>query len=411
MMLDLEEARLQLRILEAIRHETAVTRPDIARLTGLGRTIVTQRVDRFIDLGLVKEGETAPVPRGRSPRSLRFNRYYAEVLVADVGVKGIFVGMACLGGVILERSFIPNDVSKGPRATLAVIRSEFDRILANRASVGVNPWGIAVGLPAPVEFDTGRPVSPLQMPGWNEADLRTPLQDEYRVPVWVDNDVNLMALGELRAGAAQGARDAVLMDVGQSIGSALISDGHLHRGAQGAAGDIGHERITDDPSAICWCGKVGCLDAVSSGYGLEQLAGQPAAAQSSPFLAGVAEDHEPTLADIVRGAEMSDAYCLALAGESARGLGESLAHIVNFFNPGTVLLGGSVTEFGDVYLAAVRNIVYARSVPLATRELVITRSELGERAAMIGGAHLVIEELLEPHYYARWGGEGVPPLL
>lgn len=410
-MLDLEEARLQLRVLDAIRSETAVTRPDIARLTGLGRTIVTQRVDRFIDLGLVKEGETVPVPRGRSPRTLRFNRYYADVLVADVGVNGIFIGMACFGAVILERSYIPHDITSGLEATLAVIRAEFDRILANRATVGVNLWAIAVGLPAPVEFATGRPIAPPQMPGWNEADLREPLQDAYRVPVWVDNDVNLMAIGELRAGAARRARDAVVVDVGQSIGAALISNGQIHRGAQGAAGDIGHVRVTSDSSKICRCGKAGCLDAIASGYALQLAARRQEAIGASPFLTGIARDQEPTLSDILRGANLSDPLCQGLVTESAEAVGETMARIVNFFNPSMVVIGGAFMESGDGYLASVRNIVYARSLPLATRDLVITRMELGERAAMIGAANLVIDQLLAPDYYAIWGGEGPPPLV
>lgn len=409
-MLDEEEARLQLRILDALRHEVAVTRPDIARYTGLGRTVVTQRIDRFIGLDLVNEGDKVPAARGRSPRTLRFNRYRAEVLIADVRVDGIFIGLACLGGVILDRLFLPSMVAEGPQAALAVVCAGFDRIIANRAPTSVNVWGIAVSLPAPVEFATGRPISPPQMPGWSEADLRQPLQDRYRVPVWVDNDVNLMALGELRAGAALGVRDAVLLDVGDSIGASLISSGHLHRGAQGAAGDVGHVRVTDDPSAACRCGKSGCLDAIASGYALKMRARKPEGT-GSRFLSGVAAEREPVLADIVHGAKLADPYCLALVNESSQAVGETIARIVNFFNPAMVLLTGSVMEVGDSYLAALRNIVYARSLPLATRDLAITRAGLGDAASMIGAAHLVIDLLFEPEYYARWGGEGVPPPL
>lgn len=408
-MLDQEEAHLQLRILDAIRHEVAVTRPEVVRLTGLGRTVVTQRVDHFIDLGLVKEGDTLAAPRGRSPRTLRFNRYLAEVLIADVRVDGMFIALACLGGVILDKFLMPNAVADGPEATLAVICAGFDRILANRASTGVNVWGIAVGLPAPVEYATGRPIAPPQMPGWNEADLRGPLQDTYHVPVWVDNDVNLMALGELRAGAAVGVKDGVLLDVGDSIGAALISSGHLHRGAQGAAGDVGHIRVTEDPSAVCRCGKSGCLDAVASGYALQLRGRNPLAISTSPFLTGIAATREPVLADIARGASLADPYCLTIVNESARAVGETIARIVNFFNPAMVLLRGSVMDVGDMYLAALRNIVYARSLPLATRDLAINRTELGQDAAMVGAAHLVIDQLFEPDYYATWGGEGVPP--
>jgi predicted NBD/HSP70 family sugar kinase len=163
--------------------------------------------------------------------------------------------------------------------------------------------------------------------------------------------------------------------------------------------------------AVCRCGKTGCLDAVASGYALQLRGRQSAAIGTSPFLASVAAEREPVLADILRGATLADPYCLALANESARTVGETIARMVNFFNPAMVLLGGPVMEVGDGYLAALRNMVYSRSLPLATRDLVIHRTALGESAVMIGAAHLVIDQLLEPDYYAAWGGEGVPPPL
>lgn len=205
-----------------------------------------------------------------------------------------------------------------------------------------------------------------------------------------------------------GVRDAVLLDVGDSIGASVISSGHLHRGAQGAAGDVGHVRVTDDPSAACRCGKSGCLDAVASGHAL-QLRARDAEGTGRGFLSTVAAERAPVLADIVHGVRLADPYCLALVHESARAVGETIARIVNFFNPAMVLLTGSVMEVGDSYLAALRNIVYARSLPLATRDLAITRAGLGDAASMIGAAHLVIDQIFEPDYFARWGGEGVPP--
>lgn len=410
-MLDEEEARLQLRILSSIRAGEAVTRPDLSRLLKLGRAIVSQRIELLMEAGLVIEGEIVAVPRGRSPRTLSFNPERAQVLCVDVGARGINVGLAQLDGSIVEQAHVEHEVALGPDATMTVIQAAAGQLLEKRANTGVDLWGVGAGLPAPVEFRTGRPIAPPIMPGWDGYPIREELSARFNAPVWVDNDVNLMALGEVRAGAARGVEDVVVMKVGTGIGAALVSGGRMHRGAQGAAGDVGHVRVTEDPSIVCRCGQIGCLEAVAGGYALTIRGRAAAQSGESTYLMAASKAHELSMADIVEGSHQGDPFCVALLAESARLVGESASRGVNYFNPATLLIGGRVAEAGDPYLASIRNIVYARSTPLATRDLVIARVGLGDRATLCGAAHLVIDEIFSPRYFAGWIELGRPTVI
>ena len=120
-------------------------------------------------------------------------------------------------------------------------------------------------MPGPVEFQTGRPISPPIMPGWDGYPIRERFAERYGAPVWVDNDVNVLALGEWRSGVAAGHDDVVFVKIGTGIGAGIICGGRLHRGAQGSAGDVGHIQIVEDPTVVCRCGNIGCLEALAGG--------------------------------------------------------------------------------------------------------------------------------------------------
>jgi predicted NBD/HSP70 family sugar kinase len=247
------------------------------------------------------------------------------------------------------------------------------------------------------------------MPGWDGFDVRSYFSQRYDAPVWVDNDVNVMALGELRGGMARGESDLVYVKVGTGIGAGLVSAGRLHRGEQGCAGDIGHIAVVNDTSVVCRCGKIGCLEALAGGAALARDGAGAARSGGSPYLARVAaEGREVTAADVARAAEHGDPACVQLLTRSATLVGETLAGMVNFFNPSLILLGGGVAQAGDLYLAAVRQAVLQRSLPLATRSLRVVLSPLGDRAGLMGAAFMVIDELLSRELLGTWIDRGSP---
>ena len=386
-------------VLDAVRSASATTRPEIARLTGLGRNVVSDRAGQLVAAGLLAEGELGRSTGGRAPRELRFRAEAGVVLVAELGATSIDVAASDLAGNLCHWHEEPADVTTGPQVVLSRVAELFDQML-NQMPQGTNVWGIGVGLPGPVEFETGTPVSPPIMPGWDGHDVRGFFGTRFQVPVWVDNDVNVMALGELRGGFAAGHRDFDFVKVGTGIGAGLVSGGKLHRGAQGCAGDMGHAAVGAS-TVLCRCGQRGCLEALAGGFALGRDGLGLARSGTSALLAqALADDGEISADTVIWAAHHGDPAARELVAASARLLGESLARVVNFFNPSLILIGGGVASAGDLYLAEVRQSVIARSLPLATRSLQIARSPLADRAGLRGAAFMVVDELLSPERLA-----------
>ena len=244
-------------VLDMVRAGHARTRPELGRRSGLGRTVITQRVQQLIDCGLLEEGALGPSSGGRAPRELRFRADAGHLLVAEIGATTLKVAVTDLAGTLLEQQETAADITRGPEHSLHQVEQMFTAAVTAQPAEAPPIWGIGVSVPGPVEFATGRTIAPPIMPGWDGYPVRERLADAFDVPVWVDNDVNLMALGELRSGLAQGERDVVYIKIGTGIGAGLISGGRLHRGAQGCAGDVGHVAVVDNTSIVCRCGKPG----------------------------------------------------------------------------------------------------------------------------------------------------------
>lgn len=396
-------------LLELIRSGRAGTRQELAHLSGLGRTAVSNRVNELIDRGLVAESGLGPSVGGRQPRQLRFRAEAGIVLGADIGATSISIGSADLSGRLLVKYEEPWTVTLGGGATLERVEQLFDQVLTSPALQGLALWGIGIGVPGPVEFATGRPISPPIMPGWDEYPVRKQISQRFQSPVWVDNDANIMALGELRAGAGMGESEMVFIKIGTGIGSGLVSGGHLHRGAQGSAGDIGHIAISSDPTTLCRCGKIGCLEALAGGAAIARDGIDAARAGRSAFLAKVlAAEGQINAADVGEGAQSGDAASVEILSTAGYQIGRALATVVNFFNPGVLVIGGGVARSGDGLLAAIRHGIYERSLPLATRDLRILRSTLGGQSGMIGAAFMVLDQLFRHESMAIWLPDGSP---
>lgn len=394
-------------VLDLVRAAGAVTRPELGRRSGLGRTVITQRVQYLLDTGLLADGPLGTSSGGRAPRELRFRSEAGVVLAAELGATGISAGITDLAGNLLDHLEQVVEVAEGPSNVLQQVRKLFDTMLARQPARTV--WGVGIGLPGPVEFNTGRPVSPPIMPGWDRYPVRDELADAYNAPVWVDNEVNTMVLGEFRTGAGRDDRDILYIKLGTGIGAGLISGGRLHRGSQGCAGDIGHIAVSEDSTVVCRCGNTGCLEALAGGAALARDGELAARNGTSPFLIEELQRAGHIDArDISRAAQHGDRNSVELMTTAGRYVGGVLAMLVSFYNPSLVLIGGGMADAGDLLLATIRETLYRRSLPLATRELRIERSALNDRAGVTGAAFMVIDELFARERLARWLANGSP---
>ncbi len=400
---------IALGLLDLVRFGQANTRPELSRHSGLGRAVVAQSLSYLFVLGLVTEGGVAPSTGGRAPRSVRFRAEAGSLLVAELGATHLAAGVTDLAGKLLVQHVEPLDIAEGPYPAISRLEQLFDALVEESDVPRASLWGIGLGVPGPVQFSTGRPISPPIMPGWHAYPIREHLGQRFDLPVWVDNDVNIMALGELRSGRARGEQDMVYLKIGTGIGAGIVCAGKLYRGSQGCAGDVGHVAVPDSSDVICRCGNRGCLEAVAGGAALARDGKRAGEEGESPRLASVlAEGREVTAEEVSKAAQRGDPASVDLLLRSGRVIGEVLATIVNFFNPALILVGGGVAAAGDMFLAAIRETVYRRSLPLATRELQITFSSLGDEAGLRGAAAMVTDELFAPSAVARWADHGSP---
>jgi glucokinase-like ROK family protein len=344
-----------------------------------------------------------PSTGGRAPRQLRLRAEAGVVVGVDIGATFMEIGLADLGGQVLDHLEEAVDVADGPDVVLSRVEHAIDELMARNPGLG-DIWGVGIGVPGPVEFSSGLPVAPPIMPGWDGYPIRERFSRRLGAPTWVDNDVNLLALGELRTNPrAAEVGDLLFVKIGTGIGAGLVSGGQMHRGTNGCAGDIGHVAVAEAENVICRCGNTGCLEAVAGGAAIAREGRRLAETGGSAVMAEMLAAHgDIGTADVLLAAERGDPAARALLSRAGRLVGGTLATLVSFFNPGLVVLGGGVVLSGDHVLAAVREAVYRRSLPLATRTLRIEFSTIGQAAGLAGAVHLVLDELFAPRRLAQW---------
>lgn len=369
-------------LLQLLRDGRPRTRAELATLTGQARPTIAARVDVLLATGLVAPAGEASSTGGRPPRMFAFNPAARVVLAVDLGATHVRMAVTDLVGTALAEHGEPVEVADGPDAVLNRVAEvgrqlleEADRPVTDLAAVGV-------GLPGAVDRTSGRPTSPLIMPGWETADVPGWLGGVFDVPVVVDNDVNVMAVGE-HAASWPDVGEMLFVKVATHIGAGVIADGRVRRGAQGAAGELGHIAVPHGPAVPCRCGNTGCLEAIASGAALvADLAGRGLPVR--------------TAADVVALVRAGDLVATAAVRDAGRHIGGVLAGCVSLLNPSVVVVGGVVAEAGENLLAGIREVVYSHSLPLATEHLRIVTSRTQGRAGVLGASTMAAEHVLSP---------------
>ncbi|MEV0975026.1 ROK family transcriptional regulator [Microtetraspora glauca] len=366
-------------VLQLIRSGEAVTRAEIGRVTGLSRPAVAHRVAELLQRGLIVEDAEGPSTGGRPPVRLRFNAAGGVVLVASLGAGRTQIAICDLAGEPLARTDLEIDVEEGPDVVLPLVMDTWEKLLDGRGGV----VGVGLGVPATVEFAAGRTESARVMASWTGVVIPPIIASRFPVPVLVDNDVNVIAMGEHRMAYASELDDLLFVKVSTRIGAGVISGGDILRGALGAAGEIGHIPVRDGGGVLCRCGNLDCVDSVASGTAILRELRDKGRDVSS-------------LADVTALVRAGDAETMAVVRQAGRRLGEVIATAVNLLNPAVVVLGGDVAEMFQPLVSGVREIVYRRSTQLATRSLRIEGSRLGPGAGITGCALMVIDRVLSP---------------
>lgn len=363
-------------VLALVRSGRARTRSELIAQSGLSRSTVSNRVDRFLADGLLLAVGGVFPTRGRPASLLRFNGAAGIVIAVDLGASHLRVAVVDLDRKILAERVESWPIANGPDDTFEQLEAMARGLVQDLGLSFGEVIGMGVGIPGPVEFASGEPVSPPIMPGWHRYPVRRRLSDLFGVPVWVDNDVNVSALGEWSRNW-RSSTEFLFVKAATGIGAGIVSNGEVTRGAQGCAGDIGHIPIEGRRDVMCACGNLGCLEAVAGGV----------AVAAKLARAGITAR---TAADVVEHVRLGVPAAVGATREAGRFIGQVVAGVVNTLNPDVIVVGGTLADAGDSLLAGVREVIYQRCPPLATNDLKIVSAALGGHAAIDGATALVL---------------------
>ncbi|MGW7314607.1 ROK family transcriptional regulator [Streptomyces sp. NPDC054854] len=391
----LHRANLE-RVVRAVRLAGSLTQAEIARATGLSAATVSNIVRELKEAGTVEVIDTSA--GGRRARSVSLSGDAGIVIGVDFGHTHLRVAVGNLAHQVLAEESEPLDVD-------ASWVEGFDRAeaLVGRLIEGVGVGrdkviGVGLGVPGPIDVESGTLGSTAILPGWAGINPRQELSQRLGVPVYVDNDANLGALGELVWGSGRGVKDLAYIKVASGVGAGLVINGQIYRGPGGTAGEIGHITL-DESGPVCRCGNRGCLETFA------------AARYVLPLLES---SHGPdlTMERVVELAREGDPGCRRVITDVGRHIGSGVASLCNLLNPSRVVLGGSLAEAGELVLTPIRESVGRYAIPSAARQLSVLTGSLGGRAEVLGALALVLSEMGDSTLLAENGiGVRAPALM
>jgi predicted NBD/HSP70 family sugar kinase len=372
----LHRANLE-RVVRAVRLAGSLTQAEIARSTGLSAATVSNIVRELRDNGTVQVTPTSS--GGRRARSVALSGDAGIVVGVDFGHSHLRVAVGNLAHQVLAEQSEPIDVDASASQCFDRAEQLVGRLVESTGISREKVLGVGLGVPGPIDVESGTLGSTAILPGWSGINPRQELTDRLGVPVQVDNDANLGALGELVWGSGRGVKDLAYIKVASGVGAGLVVDGRIYRGPGGTAGEIGHITL-DESGPVCRCGNRGCLETFTAArYVLELLRGSHGEGLTIPKMVQLGREGDPG--------------CRRVIGDVGRHIGMGVASLCNLLNPSRVVLGGDLAEAGELVLGPIRESVSRYAIPSAAQRLSVVPGALGARAEVLGALALVLSEM------------------
>lgn len=379
-------ARNRHRVVEVLRRQGRVSQADIARATGLSRSTISTLVLELRTAGLVTEFEDGrkdamprrrSAPGGRPAVLLGLDDSAGAAVGIDFGHSHVRVGIANLSHQVTAERHREFQVDNDAAGALEAAATMVDEVLAEARVCRDRVIGVGMGIPGPIDRRTGTIGSASILPGWIGLAPAEEMARRLQLPVEIDNDANVGALAEVYWGAGRGCSVVTYIKASTGIGAGIVISGQLHRGAVGTAGEIGHTTV-DEQGPLCRCGSRGCLETVAGGAAVVE---QVRSTRSKDL----------TLARVLELAAAGDPACRRAIADAGRQIGVSMAAVCNILNPELIIVGGHLSEAGDMLLGPLRESLRRYAVRAAVESVAVVQGVLGERAEMLGALALVLQ--------------------
>lgn len=367
--------RSERELVHCFRGRPQLTRAEIQELTGFSRVTVSQGIQILLNRKIIVETDGDASHGGRKASYLSLNENSGFIAIVYFSATTVSIAIANLKGEIVNSQSNKISIEEGPKKILPESIAQIKEML--KAIPKTKRLGIVVGVPGPVSHTLGKVVSPPIMRGWDGINFQKEFTDALGIPTYLENDANLLAFAEHRL-VYPDIENMLLVKVATGIGSGMILNGRLHRGTSGSAGDIGHVQLDALKGLPCRCGHTDCVESFASGWALTEKLN----------VLGYKIKDTSDIAELCR---KGDSKILRLVTEASAYIGHAVADAVNLLNPSKVVIVGHLVEATDLVLATVKEVVYQRAGALATKNLEIVASQLGDDLALLGSAQLGLD--------------------
>jgi glucokinase-like ROK family protein len=381
-------------VLNALRLRAPISRAELATLTKLNRSTVTNIVNTLIDEGLVLELETMESKIGRPGIALTLRPEGGAVIGVEIGVGFISIILTDFVANILWREYVEVHSSLPQIEIISKAEDLIERAITVANEKRLRLLGIGMGVPGLVDVQKGVLLFAPNL-GWSNVPLRLIFSQRFHLPLYVENEANLGALGEYYFGVCRDIDNFIYLSSGVGLGGGIIINGNLFKGGRGFAGEIGH--IQRDPQGeLCGCGRRGCWETQVGPRAVIQRAKRSIEENPQGLLAkNVNGDMESlTFKTVVDCALQGDPVCRSAMENVGRNLGAGIADLANIFNPQMVVIGGTFSYGREIILPVLEETIANETLPAVKEDLHVTFSEHGADANVLGAIAVVLDDIL-----------------
>lgn len=307
----------------------------------------------------------------------------------DIGGTNVKIALVDFDGKIVYSNTVPTRAEMGYEAGVNNIKQAIKELMSETGESAQTIEAIGFGLPGQIDYKEGIVKNLPNIPGWVNIPLAKIIEDEFSIPTRLDNDVRCAALGELNFGAGKGCENLICITVGTGIGSGIVLNGKLVRGASNAAGEIGHIKMDMTGGPLCGCGDYGCFEAYASGPAIVTMAKEYISGGKSAKYKEMATDGIITPYIVAQAALQGDAVSIQIFKQMGKIIGTGLASVINLLNPEKIIIGGGVADAGAILLDPIKATILDRAMPIQANAVQIVPAQLANTAGVIGASLLI----------------------